>query len=561
WLVLEPKPQQNVVRFSVSPPENAEFLSGGETSLSPDGRTLAFVARSATENNPVLWLRRLDSLTASPVPGTEGAFGPFWSPDGQQIGFEAGGKLEKIPASGGTPQTLCDANGVGATWNREGVILFENQGSLYRVPDTGGTPALVLSPDAARHEAAYRLPQFLPDGRHFLFEVVILGSQPSVTGAGSLDSKSTEIVGQIASNVLYAPPGYLFYLDGATLMARPFNARAERFTGPAVPLAQYVGVSPGSAYGYFSVSPAGVLAFQIMPGSTTNQLAWFSRTGQRLGAVGETNIFTNPALSPDGARLAAGVGPHGDRDIWIFDLKRGTASRLTLSPADDLDPVWSLDGTQVFFSSNRAGQLDIYQQAANGLGSAQPVFQSKDQGKYIDDLSSDGRYAIYDTGSGPNGTQLWALPLFGDRKPVIFVQGSFGAHSARFSPNGRYVAYDSNETGRNEIYVQTFPEHTGKWQVSASGGVEPMWRHDGKELFYLTPDNQLTAVSVNADSATFQAGIPKPLFQAQSVPVSTWRNIYVASPDGQRFLMLMSASQAKPEPITVVVNWPALLKK
>ena len=213
------------------------------------------------------------------------------------------------------------------------------------------------------------------------------------------------------------------------------------------------------------------------------------------------------------------------------------------------------------FSSNRAGQYDIYQQAADGLGGADTVLQAKSQARYLNDVTTDGRYAIYDNGGASNETALWALPLFGDRKPIPFVGGGLSASSAQFSPNGHYVAYRSIETGRNEIYVQTFPQQTGKWQISASGGTEPMWRRDGKELFFLTPDQKLMAVDVNTNAGTFQAGIPKELFQAQSIPPWYWKNIYVPSADGQRFLMLAPASEAKAAPITVVVNWTAALKQ
>ncbi len=556
WLLLKPKPQPNVVRFTVPPPENTEFDYGGETSISPDGHTLAFVARAGADKLPVLWLRPLDSLTAQPIPGTEGAVGPSWSPDSQQIAFAEDGKLEKISVSGGTPQTLCDIDGVGITWNRNGVILFRSGVSLYRVPDTGGAPALVAAPDAARKEAAFSSPQFLPDGLHFIVGVSAGGEY--FIGAGSLDAKTVEHLAQASTSALYAPPGYLFYLDGSTLMARPFDANALRFTGPAVPIAQNVGELTNSGYGYFSVSPAGVLAYQTVAATAPDAMTWFSRAGQKLGVVGQPDIFVTPVLSPDGTELAVALGDEGKRDIWVYDLKRGTGSRLTFNSADNVNPVWSADGRRIVFSSNRGGQYDIYQQAADGLGSTEPVFQSKDQVKYLNDLSADGRYAIYDTGTD---SQLWALPLFGERKPFAFVQGSLKAGSAQFSPNGRFVAYLTNETGRNEIYVQTFPEHTGKWQISASGGTEPMWSRNGKELLYLTPDEKLMSVTVNTGLATLQAGIPQPLFQAQLIPLSYWRNIYIPSPDDQRFLMLAPATQTKPEPITVVVNWPALLRQ
>jgi Tol biopolymer transport system component len=562
WLLLKPEPQPNVIRFPVLPPEGTEFTDGGEMSISPDGRTLAFIAAQAgPDKPPMLWLRPLDSMTAQEIPGTEGAEVPFWSPDGQQIGFQAGGKLEKITATGGTPLTLCDEDYPGGSWNKDGVILFNNHNNIYSVPDTGGEPTLVATPDTTRGEF-FALPQFMPDGRHFVVQVRTGTAGADYIATGSLDSKTVERLTSATTNALYAPPGYLFYLDQSTLMARPFDAKALRFTGGAVPVAQNVGMYSSAFYGYFSVSPAGMLAYETAPAVSTNQMAWFNRTGQKLGAVGPPDIYATPALSPDGSKLAVAVGALTKHNIWVYDLKRGTGSRLTIGSADDVNPVWSADGKQILFSSNRSGQYDIYQQAADGLGSADLVLQSKDQAKYINDLTTDGRYAIFDRGGASNGTALWTLPLFGDRKPSAFIDGGgIRAVSAQFSSNGRFVVYASNETGRNEIYVQTFPQPTGKWQISVSGGTDPTWRRDGKELFFLSPDEKLMAVDVNTNAGTFQAGIPQELFQAQTIPAWYWRNIYVPSADGQRFMMLTPAIDAKPAPITVVVNWTATLKK
>lgn len=567
WLALRPKPAQNVMRFSVSPPEG-EQLASGLMSISPDGRYVAMIAQAGATGPQTLWIRSFDNLTAQQVPGTEGAATPFWSPDSQWIGFQMNGKLEKVAVSGGPAITLCDMRNlslpnpthitVGA-WNREGVILFANPGGVYRVPDSGGAPTLVAAPDAMR--AGFVLPQFLPDGRHFLVETITQSGGRSIA-VGSLDSKSVVDLGPASSNALYAAPGYIFYLDQKTLMARPFNARSLHFTGPAIPFAQNVGVLEGPDYGFFSVSPAGMLAYQAVPDTTNNELTWFNRAGQKLGTVGQPNIYSTPALSPDGAQLAVAVGEHAKSDIWVYDLKRGTASRLTFNPADDVNPIWSRDGSQIFFSSLRGGpHYGLYEKAADGLGSTQPISQSPNQDAALDDISADGRYAIYDTATALASDQLWVLPLFGDRKPFRFVQGNSGAASAQFSPNGHYVAYNSVETGREEIYVQTFPQPSGRWEISTAGGMQPMWRRDGKELYYLMPDNKLMAVDVNTTSATFQAGIPKELFQAQLVPTSYWRNIYLPSSDGQRFLMITPAGQTKAQPITVVVNWQQMLKK
>ncbi|HXH51111.1 MAG TPA: protein kinase, partial [Terriglobia bacterium] len=488
WRSATPPPQP-VMRFTVAPPENATLPDEGEMSLSTDGRRLAFVAKAGPNAPTVLWIRSLDALTARPIQGTDGANGPFWSPDGNYLGFYSNGKLEKVAVSGGPPQTLCDADGWGATWNKSGVIVFTNRGRLFRVPETGGTPTLVAAPDRARHEDHYQRPRFLPDGRHFLFLIdsasSAAGSRFSI-GIGSLDSREVERLSATGSNAVYVPPGYLLYLNHARLMARPFDARELKFTGQAVPIVEGRGMGGLGGYGRFAVSRAGVLAYRTGADAPLSQMVWVNRQGKKLGTVGEPGVYLGPAISPDGAQLAVGRGEPDNSDIWVYDLKRGTASRLTFNPAFDGGPVWSADGNQIFFTSSRRGEADIYQKSANGMGGTQPVYVSRQRFKGMNDLSRDGHYAIY--GSGP-GTELWILPLFGRKIPSEFIQGNFRAYQARISPNGQYVAYTSNETGRSEVFVQTFPQHRGKWQFSTGGGTEPRWRGDGKELFYLNPDD------------------------------------------------------------------------
>ena len=548
---------QPAIRFSVSPPVNARVFGGAGMSLSPDGRKLAFISSPSPGQPAKLWVRPLDSLTSKPLQGTEGAHFPFWSPDSNYLGFYASGKLEKVSVSGGTPLTLCVANGAGAAWSKNGVIVFTDHMRLYRVPATGGRPTLEAAPDLARGEAFYGAPQFLPDGRHFIFLILPAHREDSESiGMGSLDSKEIERLPAVSSNAFYAPPGYLLYVKQTTLMARPLDVGGLRFTGQAVPIAQ--GVASTMGFGHFTVSQTGTLAYGTGGSATLSQMVWVNRQGKKLETVGQPGVHTDPALSPDGTKIAVGVGPHIGGDLWVYDLKRGTVSRLTFNPAGDEYPVWSADGKQIFFTSSRGGQRDIYQKSANGVGNTQPVYVSRQQLKDLDDLSRDGRYAIYDKGPG---RELRVLPLFGAKKPSTFIKGTSMLKDARISPNGRYVAYMSAETGRREIYVQTFPRRHGKWQISTAGGSEAMWRGDGKELFYLSPGNGVMAVAVNTAAGQFQAGTPKLLFKAHLIPQGILRNTYVVSPDGQRFLLLEPATGGNPSPITVVLNWPALLTK
>jgi len=566
YFLLQPKRAADVIRFPVLAPENTRFnTSGGYLSLSPDGHNLAFVTIGQEEGSTGLWLRSLNLLAAEPLPGTDRALWPFWSPDSRYIGFfTEDGKLEKVPVSGGTPEMLCDAHDAnGGTWNRDGVILFSSDSKLFRVSDAGGTPTLVASPDAGSQELFYRFPQFLPDGQHFLY---LIATGPgyvagSFIGASSLDSPKTERLFDSASNALYAPPGYILHVDQGTLVAQAFDANGLKFTGMPVPVGVGVGMNAGARYGYFSISETGVMAYQAATGDVTSQMTWYNRSGEKIGTVGGPGPYSSSALSPDGTRLASGVGVYGARDIWIYDLKRGTASRLTAGSEDNHNPVWSSDGNRVMYTSNRAGGRDIYEQAVNGSNDAESILVSKDRQKDMDDLSADGRYAIYDTAGGAD-TELWLIPLFGERQPLPFVQSSFsfGARSGRFSPDGRYVAYASSETGRYEIYVQTFPDHLEKLQISTNGGTEPTWRRDGKELFYLSPDDKMMAVDVSTSSGRLQAGAPQPLFQAQLVQGLAWRNRYVVSTDGQRFLTLTPAGETAINPIIMVLNWPSDFK-
>jgi serine/threonine protein kinase/Tol biopolymer transport system component len=557
------QPKPNVTRFLISPPP--DVASWQYMRLSPDGRLLALIGVSK-DGSQKIWLRPLDSVAAQPLPETEGATSVFWSPDSEYLGFFVAGSLKKVAISGGSPQTICDVAQVGGgSWNADGLIIF-NSGRvspLSKVSEAGGTPSPLTSLDRSVEEVAHGFPWFLPDGRHFLFTSFRAASTTELwLCVGSLDSNQTKCLQRTDSPAIYTPPGNLLYLRGSTLMAQPFDVRSLAVTGDAMPIADSVqpfliGSAATTVLAY-SASENGILAY--IPGGAPDQfdLQWFDRSGKNLGMLGQPASYTGPALSPDGTRVAVAImDPQAKaRDLWVFDLKRGTNSRLTFDPADELAPLWSHDGSQIMFSSEIKGSRDIYQKAASGLGDSQLVFQSKDQRKSVNDWSPDGRYVVYDPSIPP--ASLWILPLFGDRKPFVFVGGAYDAREARFSPNGRYIAYTSNETGNYEVYVQTFPDRSGKWQVSTAGGTYPVWRRDGKELYFIS-NGQLMAVDVATGGPKFEAGIPKPLFSADFRP-GNWSSVYAPTADGQRFLAVTTIAQQSISPVTVVTNWPSDLK-
>jgi hypothetical protein len=424
----------------------------------------------------------------------------------------------------------------------------------------GGEPKPATTLDKSRQEMQHGWPSFLPDGRHFLY--LAGGAQPATNAVfvASLDGSGVQQLLSADSPAVYAPPGYLVYVREGTLMAQPFDADTRRLTGDAAPVAQEIASFGTTSLRAFSVSSNRVLAYRTGGRLAQVQLAWFDRTGRRLETLGETADYSNPALSPDGKRIAVGRRDlkSQTRDLWLFELERGTASRLTFDPADDFNPVFSRDGTRILFTSTRKGPRDIYSKASTGVGEDEPVLEGEGA-KNVDDWSPDGRLVVYDTGGGAGAeaaSDLWVAPLDGDRKPIPFLVRPFTDNQAQVSPDGRFIAYSSNESGTQEVYVMDFPKPTGKWKVSTEGGAEPQWRRDGRELFYLGGrPRKLMAVDVRAVGATFQAGVPRALFEANLDPRTNVRNRYVVSPDGQRFLIIAPAEQAAPTPLTVVLNW------
>jgi serine/threonine protein kinase len=557
-------------RFTIAFPEHTRLTGAESPIISPDGHYLVFSA-SPSEGGPVrLWLRPLDSLEAQPLRGTEGASSPFWSPDSRFIGFFDNRKLKTVAISGGPVQTLASviASHGDGTWNRAGVILFapSHTEGLFRVPASGGAVMPVTTLDASRKEMRHMYPSFLPDGRHFIY--LVESAQQEHTGlyVGSLDSKATKRVLKISERTVYAPPGYLLFTRQRTLMAEPFDANRLQVIGEPFPLAERTGYSISPSGLLFSVSETGTLAYQDVA-RERRQLVWFDRGGTPLGPVGQAGAQSTVTLSPDEKRAAiVRDDPQtGNRDIWIVELARGTSLRLASDDGWDWYPVWSPDGSRIVFASNRDGVHNLYHKPASGTGSDEELCQSRDW-KYPSDWSADGQSIVYQVAATKTHSDLWVLPLSGERKPFPFLQTEFSEEHPQFSPDGRWLAYTSNESGTPEIYVQSFPASGGKWQVSTHGGSHPRWRGDGKELFYLdVHGKKLMAVTIKGDAYTFEADSPVALFDVHvgrfHSGIFAGMYQYDVTADGQRFLVNTLVEDSPAPPITVVLNWTAGLKR
>jgi Tol biopolymer transport system component len=549
-------------RSSILMPEGVSFLT---LAISPDGRSLAWVGSDSSGKSSI-WVRPLSAGDAERLPGTEGVQNLFWSPDGRSIGFFAEGKLKRIDVSGGPPIVLCNADGLGGSWNRDGVVLLSlPSGPILRVPASGGAPTPVTKLDESRHETTHRYPFFLPDGRHFLFLAGNLaggaGDPANAVKVGSLESSSGSVVTAAECNAAYAAEHLLSVREG-TLLAQRFDPKTFRLSGEPRPVAERV-----SGYQLlwgamnFSVSANGVLVYQeAVP--RLSQLAWFDRNGRKLQSLGEPAAYANPRISPDGERVAISVRDPDRRtiDLWVFDLKRGVNVRLSSSsaPAPSSSPAWSPDGARVAFSANRKHQGDIYVRPVGGSGAEEPLVEAEGQ-KLPQDWSSDGRYLLYEDREprGERKVTVMIRPLFGERKSSPFLQRGADFGSERFSPDGKWIAFTAEDSGRSEIYVAPVENSTARVQVSNSGGDDPRWRKDGKELFYLAPDGKIISVDLrsNAGARRIDAGPPRPLFETE-LTGGPGPPMYDVAPDG-RFLVVTRLPGSAPPPITLLVNWTA----
>jgi eukaryotic-like serine/threonine-protein kinase len=554
-------PQAERLEFSIPLQEEASHLA-----ISPDGRMLAFVSPDPVFGTNMLVVQRIGSSGAAVLPGTEGASYPFWSPDDVYVAFFAEGKLKKVAASGGVPQVLASAtSGRGGSWGRRGVIIYAPQAGpwLWKVNADGSNVAPLTDKifDSAK-EASHRWPIFLPDGEHFLF----LAGPLTNTGddgiyLSSLTGKEKKLLILTLSNPGYAN-GYLFYVDEKrSLRATPVDVTKGTTSGEPQVVANQVGYQQATAWGAFSVAENGTVVYNPTVGAGLSVLTWYDRTGKEQGHVGDIGVLSNPTLSPDNSRVAVDVADVRAKNlsIWLSDLKRGTSSRFTFNSIEDVAGIWSRDGTLIAY---RADFMHLSFKQAQGLQPAKPIFNTGDAGggtQATDDIvpnswSPDDKEILCTLQPGAGGSDLVLIPVSGG-KSEPFLATKADETNGQISPDGKWVAYASNESGDWEIYVTTFPSASGKWQVSRGGGIEPRWRGDGKEIFYIGPKNMLMAVSSN-DEGTFSAGNPTPLFQTQlrAQVSSTDLFSYDVAKDGQRFLVNRYAKPQQVAPLHIVLN-------
>lgn len=562
-----PPVKARIVRSYIKAMPNSSFLFSGQQggfAISPDGLRLAYVAQNA-EGKALLWVRPIDSLQALALPGTEDAAFPFWSPDSLTIGFFASAKLKKIEAIGGPPLTICDApNPRGGTWNQEGVILFAPNLNvpLHRVPSSGGTPTAVTSLDYSKGETTHRWPQFLPDGRHFLYVAGNpLTPRENPTNAilvGSLDSKESKLLLHAHARAFYIS-GHILFLRLNTLMAQPLDVKRLELAGDAVPIADPVQENELTLSSIFSASENGLLAYLEGGSSAGRELIWLDRSGKKLGEVPGLDTYAAPRISPDGKSLLFSI-TSPNYEIWSYNTKLGVKTRLTFSTTSgrgSLNAVWSPDGQHIAYTSIGSGKFGFYQKAADGSGSEDLLLEASNSVKYLNDWSPDGKLLVFQ--QAPQGiNEIWMVSASGEGKPFPVPQAQSPAIASTFSPNGKWLSYCSSETGDQKVYVVPFPGPGGKWQVSSGGGCYPRWRRDGKELFYLSPDNKFMAAEVRADGSTFAIGAVHALFETRM-----YRAIfggYDVAADGQSFVVAYEPGQPNVA-ITLVENWDADLKK
>jgi len=574
WFALYSRPNPRVVRASlVAPPDTGFDFMGdfsGPPAVSPDGTRIAFAAHPPKERNTI-WVRRLDTSTAEKLQGTEGAAWQFWSADGKWLGFFADGKLKKISSSGGPVTVLADApNARGGAWSPDNVIVYtrDYRDCLWKVRASGGAAVRATQLDLAKH-STHRWPAFLPDGKHFLFLAINhSGGRREDNGVymGSVDSTASKLVLVSDAGALYSS-GFLLYHQENALMAQRFDPAAGTLSGEAMTVASDVQHDSGTFRTVFSVSQNGVLVYEPGGNSFGDKLAlWVNRDGKVLGQVAEPAAYKGGVLSPDGKRLAMSMGVPR-LDIWILDLQHGSRMRLTFDDATHQMPAWSADGKRIAYVSQVGAFImagtSLHAKAADGSGQDEMLLDSQNlPGQSTvtwPQWTPDNRYLIFMLQSGPSGASVWALPNSPGAKPQPVVQPESPSGKVtymRISPDGRWLAYSFNDGSHEEVYVTSFPSGEGRWQISRAGGTYPLWRHDGKEIFYISVDDHLNATQVEPHEKTFDVGNSEALFEMRyTFPLGSPFDV---SPDGR--FMVLSQSEGSAQPMALVVNWNADLK-
>jgi len=574
WFASRPPAgvEESQIFADILPPPNASFVSSGEGAgpavISADGTKIAYSAVTPGVGQQI-WVRDLTTGGTRALKGTENGYRPFWSPDGKYVGFFAGAKLKKIELLSGATLSLADASaGRGGSWSPDGTIIYtpNYRGPVYAVDSGGGgTPRAVTEMDADQREGTHRFPSFLPDGRHFFFlsrRSVAGTPEDTAVWVASLDSPERKRLMRAESNAIYAS-GYLLFARQKTLLAQPFDLQRLELTGEPTAVAQGVLVDPVFSLGVFSASGTGTLVYQVGNVQDKSKVVWLDRKGNETGTLVDEVAVQDVRISPDAGRVAVSIDDPGPgRNIWIQDLARGIRSRLTFA-SDAVEGLsqWSPDGKELLYSTTADGSLQIYRKATSGAGKSEHLIDWKGDA-WPTSWSPDGKHVLFTSLSrekSESGSDVMSVSTDPDSKPEPYVATSFAEDSARFSPDGRWVAYTSDESSRMEVYVAPFPNPDGKWQISSAGGDQPHWRHDGKELFYLAPGGRMMAVEVDGSGADLKVGKEQLLF-THEINTSAWQQ-YDNTPDGQRFLLVVPERQNIVYPITLDLNWTAALGK
>jgi Tol biopolymer transport system component len=567
FLVLKARGGGEPITLSLEPPPDAAFnfntSAPAPAAFSPDGRRIVFGARD-TSGNSLLWIRALDESRSRPLAGTEGAIYPFWSPDSRFIAFFAGGKLRRLDPSGGVAETLADAHdGRGGSWSRRGTILIapDSTGPIVEVPAGGGAPRSVTNEDTPAGDYSHRWPFFLPDGRHFLY----LRRNPVRHEEGvyvaSVEGGTPKRLLPDSSNAMYSEPGYLVFTRSGSLVAAAFDAAALALRGEPLVLGESVNYHSYRWNGAFTVSENGRLAYEPGPPSRAALLTWFDRSGRELGSVGPPGDYGGIRLSPDGDHCAVEIRDPvtGMMGVWVMELTRGVATRLSSAGSMNVSPTWSPDGGRIVWTSSRAGHWNLVQRDSTAAGPEEQLTQSRTN-QSPTDWSPDGtRIAFNNSGPDPGEKyQVWMFSVH-EKQPAAHLRSAFNERDAAFSPDGELLAYVSDESGRQEVFVRPVRSDSRKWQISRDGGNQPAWRRDGREIWYLGPNNGLYAVSVEP-GAEPHFGVPSPLFEAPLRASPSDISLFAGARDGQRFLIVTAARNAAP-PLNVVLNWTKRLRR